>query len=349
VAEGGTGDPVPGEFAPGNGDGRVLRIGPMATDREVVVDGLTNSQDPGGGVVGANHALVHRVLSPAGTSELTLVAQAGGPGHLRPEEAAKILAVDSMGEVTVLADTLAFEQEHNPDGEAAPEGVDSNPWRMAALDPETVLIADAGANDVLALDVATGALSLFAVFERVGDSQAIPTGIAVDEDVVYVALLGSIFALTPSTEVRRLHDANDDGDALDAGENETFVGGMHTPTDLRIGPFGHLYVLQMFPGTLARIDPACWSPGSACDEAAAEVVATGLTAATALTWDDNFDALVTSGPANEAGPSLQTDRVVRVPAARVHPTETPTATPTTLTPTPEAGSTIYLPSAARRS
>ena len=64
-----------------------------------------------------------------------------------------------------------------------------------------------------------------------------------------------------------------------------------------------------------------------------------------MTWDDNFDALVTMGPLNPTGPSLRTDRVVRVPFTQTHPTPTPepgTPTPETPTPGPQ-GWAIFLP------
>lgn len=356
AAEGGTGDPMPGQFTPGNGDGRVLELGPMSDDRGVVVDGLTNAQDPGGGVVGANHAIPHiRTLEGGGTETVTLVAQSGGPGQLRPEEAAKILEVADDGTVTVLADPLAFETENNPGGEEGPDGIDSNPWRLLPHG-DRILISDAGANDILSMDPDTGELALYAVFEPIGDSQAIPTGIAAAGDVVYVALLGPMFSDDPATQMRRLEDRNGDGDALDDGENEMFIGGLHTPTDVRIGPFGHVYVLEMFPGTLSRVDPTCFADGTPCDPGAKVVVATGLTAATAMTWDDNFDALVTMGPENPGGPTLRTDRIVRVPYAQINPTETPEpetptpGTPTAETPTPGTPTTppgtlrsVYLP------
>ena len=353
VAEGGTGDPVPGQFAPGNGDGRVLEIGPMPEDRKVIVDDMTNALDPGGGIVGANHAIGYtRGLPGEDWEQFTLVAQAGGPGHLRPDESAKILKVTTAGTVTVLADTLAFEEGHNPGGEEGEAGIDSNPWRLAPHG-EVVLVTDAGANDILTLDPVTGELGLFAVFEPIGDSQAIPTGIVVQDDVVYVALLGSMFSPAPTGQIRRLQDLNGDGDALDEGENLLFMDGLLTPTDLALGPLGHLFVLEMFAGTLARVDPACWDGGEPCEPDERQVMAGGLTAATALTWDDNFDALVTMGPRNEAGPSLRTDRVVRVPFTQTHPTPTPETpepgTPTPATPTPDTptpvphGWTIFLP------
>lgn len=360
VSEGGTGDPVPGEFAPGNADGRV-QIMPLADPSmaQVIASGLTNSQDPGGGIVGANHALaLGDPLSPVAAS--MLVAQAGGPGHARPEDAAKILKVTGVDrQVTVLADTLAYEREHNPGGEEGEEGIDSNPWRMVRGPDDMIYITDAGANDLLKMDPATGALSTYAVFAPIDDGQAVPTGLAFasdDTDVLYVAQLAFSAPPRPIGQIRRLVDANGDGDALDEGENTLFIDGLVLPTDIAFDPEGHLYVTEIAPATLSRIDPACWSPGMPCPASAKVVVAGGLYAASAIAFLANGDALVTAGPAAPPPfPALKTDRIVRIPAGDLVPAPTPTPvepSPTappplpTDTPTPPdegCESCIYLP------
>jgi hypothetical protein len=280
----------------------------------------------------------------------TLVAQGGGPGQLRPEEAAKILKVSSDGTSEVLADTLAFEEANNPGGEPGPDGIDSNPWRLAKGPDGAVYISDAGANDVLKMVESTGELSLYAVFDMLGDSQPIPTGLAFANDVLYVALLGPMFSTEPMAEIRRLDDLNGDGDALDEGENTELIGGLSTLTDVAIGPYGNLYFVEMFPGTLSRLDPTCWSADAPCTVDDRHVVATGLTAATAMTHDDNFDLLVATGPVNPDGPSLQTDRVVRVPFSVIGPeppiTETPGTPTATPSDTPGAGTPTSTPTAA---
>lgn len=335
VSEGGTGTASPPNFVPGNGDGRVQRIAlANPAQRTTVVANMTNSLDPGGGVVGANHAIEWPPAGAAtGTAKVVLVAQAGGPGHLRPAEAAKILKVDAAGTATVLADPLAFEQANNPGGEQGAEGVDSNPWRLAPGPGGMVYVADAGANDMLKLDPATGALSTYAVFAEINGSQAIPTGIAFDgAGVAYVSLLGSLFSPESEAQVRRLEDKNGDGDALDDGENALFIDGLKTPTDIVLGPTGRLYVAEIFPATLSMIDPACWS-GAACAPGARSVVATGLHGISAIAFDANGDALVavndSPGP---MGPSLASNQVTRLPAADLVPV--PTATPTSPEPTP---------------
>lgn len=360
VGEGGTGSPVPGEFAPGNADGRVQLVSLVnPIPRQVVVEGLTNSQDPGGGIVGANQALfVADPLSPAAGS--ILVAQSGGPGHARPEDAAKILKVTGLDrQVTVLADTLAYERENNPGGEEGEEGIDSNPWRMARGPDGMIYITDAGANDLLKMDPATGALSTYAVFAPIDDGQAVPTGLAFGSDdsaTLYVAQLAFSVPPRPIGQIRRLKDLNGDGDALDEGENLLFIGGLVLPTDIAFNPEGDLFVTEIAPATLSRIDPACWSPEAPCPASAKTVVADGLYAASGLAFLPEGDVLVTAGPAAPPPfPALKPDRIVRIPAGDLVPAPTPTPvepSPTappplpTDTPTPPdegCENCIYLP------
>ena len=347
---------VPGQFAPGAGDGRVSRIVlESPSQREVLVEDMTNSTDPGGGTVGGNHAIeVQLPGASTQTARVTLVAQAGGPNHTRPEEAAKILLVDASGAVEVFADPLAYEQANNPGGEPGDGGIDSNPWRLVQAPDGRVLVVDAGANDILALDLATRQLSAWAVFAPLTTEgqQAIPTGLAFAPDgdgVAYVSLLGPFGPGT--TEIRRLEDKNGDGDMLDEGEQSTLVGGLKLVTDLAFGPGGQLFFTQIAGGTLSRIDPACWSEGVTCAADDVALAADRLPGASALAFLPEGDALVTTtNQPNPDGPSLSGNRIVRIPADQLlpepEPTPTgPTPTPTEVTPTaePPTNPTIFLP------
>ncbi len=365
IGEGGTaGDSwQPGEFGPGAGDGRILQIAlDTPTQREVLVDKMTNSVDPGGGVVGGNHAI--EVQLPGATTQtatVTLVAQAGGPAHTRPEEAAKILMVDAEGKVEVFADPLAYEREHNPDGAEGEAGIDSNPWRLVLGPDGRVYVVDAGANDILALDLATRELSTWAVFpELTPGQQAVPTGLAfdpADDTVAYVSLLGPFGPGT--TELHRLEDMDGDGDVLGDGEHSVLITGLKTATDIAVGDGGDIFFTEIFPGTLSRLDPACWSVDAPCGPDDRAVVADQLPGASALAFLANGDALVTTtSQPNPEGPSLNTDRVVRIlaedlvppvePTATPSPTEPtePTATPKPTTP-PDGEQWIYLPMVMR--
>lgn len=324
VAEGGTGDGVPGEFAPGNADGRVQRItldDPM--QRETIVEGLTNAVQPDGGVIGGNHAIWwDRPMGATGTARVTLVAGAGGPGHARPAEAAKVLEI-GRGGGTVLADPLAHETAENPDGGR----IDSNPWRLVpgrlATGAETIFVVDAGANAILAMDPDTGDLTTYAVFGPLGpegDVEAVPSGLAPspnDATVAFVSLLG---ALAGEGEIRRLEDGNGDGDALDEGENTLWTSGPDAPTDLAFSPAGpmagRLFVLDIGAGTVSLVDAEGLPPVE---------VARGLAGASGMAFEPTGDLLVSTG--GEAQPAHATDRVVRVSRFDLAPSVPPTRTP----------------------
>ncbi len=340
VGEGGTGVPQPGMFAPGNADGRVQRISLADdADRTVVIADLTNSIDPGGGIVGANHALRWGAGGPAtGTASVVLVAQSGGPGQAQPEDAAKILKVEG-GQSTVLADPLDFERKHNPGGETGETGIDSNPWRLVPGPGGMIYIPDAGANDVLKMDPATGELSTYAVFGLINDNDPTPTGMAFDPGrpgVAYVAQLAFAVPPAPVGQIRRLEDKNEDGDALDEGENTVLVDGLLTPTDLAFGPGGYLFVTEIAPSTLGRIDPACLAAAMPCQAADARTVVTSeLFGASGLAFDAAGNALVATNDALPPGrPSANaSNQIRRLPAASLVPEVPPTATPATPAPT----------------
>ena len=324
IAEGGTGDPVPRQFTPGNGDGRVqsFDMGTPWTSEGILLEGMTNSIDPGGGIVGANHAIRHDGGFGQGEEGGVLVAQAGGPGHLRPEEAAKILLVRDNGDVVLVADPLAYETANNPNGETGDEAIDSNPWRLVEGPDGAVYVVDAGANDVLKLDPTTGQLSTWAIFPALtadGGQQAIPTGLAFVDGAAYVSLLGRFFPPPNGTEgagaVHRLVDLNGDGDMLDEGENVLHADELWLPSDLVVSPEGRLYVSSIGgPGSILHI-PTGTGPVTA------EAVVTGVPAISAMAFLPGGDMLAseTSTPAQGA-PNLRPDRIVRIPAAELEPT-----------------------------
>lgn len=344
IAEGGTGSAPPGQFGPGNLDGRVTVLSlTNPANRGVVVDNLPNAVDPGGGVVGANHfvgRLPGAAVDPLGDGLMTL---SGGTGH--PDPKAQLLHVGLNGSTTVVADFWAFEAKNNPDGVPADEGgIDSNPWKMAWGPGDLLYVTDAGANTVLRLEPSAGELALYAVFEPVGTREdgspisAVPTGIVFDPanpGVAYVALLGSF---NPGeAQVRQLEDKNGDGDALDDTENTLVMDGLSTAVDLAYHPNGALFVAQLMPGTVQIVCETCQPAPFG-----------GLAKPSGIAFAGNGDLLV-SVAAPDADPQrLSTDRVIRVPAdllpgGGAAPTATPTGPASTATPEPTATATIVAP------
>jgi plastocyanin len=343
VSEGGTGMRPAMGFAPGDNNGQVRRISLTSlTDRAIIVESLANVVDPGGGVIGANHAIFR---DPAVITGTTYVLLSGGPGHADPK--AQVLAGTPGGTFSVLADLWAFEEQHNPD-----EGeIDSNPWRIAMGEDNLLYVTDAGGNDLVRVHPDTGATTLYAVFEPVGLNMAgnpisaVPTGLAFaptdggslqhEQHALYVSLLGSFAA--GESQVRKLVDLNEDGDALDEGENTLAVDGLSMAVDLAFSPGGNLYVIQFGGRPAEGLVKLVGQPGKGAEVG-------GLYAPSGLAFMASGDLLVSVAGAPG---TFNTDRVVKVPAAALEPQdvpETPTpvateeSTPTT-EPTPTTGPT----------
>ncbi|MEO8084439.1 MAG: ScyD/ScyE family protein [Ardenticatenales bacterium] len=361
VSEGGTGTAKPGEFTPGNGDGRVQILG--LTDSSVaftLLDNRTNSVDPAGGVVGANDAIPWPLGADVSPLTLSLlVAQGGGSGQLRPDERAKILKVGITGSPTMLADTLAYETANNPDaGDPEMGGIDSNPWHLVpGPNGDVVYIVDSGANDILKLDPETGALSTWAILQPYEDGaqQAIPTGLAfspVDPNTAYVTLLGG-FA-SPTGRIVRLTDVNKDGDMLDEDEFHEFVTGLSRPTTLAYSPDGRLYVAELGARRISYVPEG--------DGAQLAPVVSGVSAITAMAFEPSGSVLISYDIDGQTTgqPSVVPNTVGRIAAGDLVPGGVPTAAPTTPSPTVQAptpapttppatgdGGKIYLPAMLR--
>jgi sugar lactone lactonase YvrE len=353
ISEAGTGERPMGGFGLGNHDGRVTLYDMATGTRSVVVEGLSNAVDPGGGVVGANQALWR---AGGNASDTVMVALAGGAPEREPR--AQILVGEAGGAFAPVADLWAFEAANNPDG----GNIDSNPWRMVETAGD-IYISDAGGNSVVKMDPATMELSLFAGLDPAGMREngspisAVATGLVADPDdanVLYVSLLASFDA--GEAQVRRLEDLNGDGDADDDGEDTLYVDGLTTAVDLAVAPDGGLYVLEFGGrtalGTLSRV---------ASGGGTVEVKADNLYAASGLVFTPDGDVLVSVGV---EGSGYVTSRVVKLLAEDIGvvppgPTETPTdpltpqatdtpATPTTPT-TPGPGEyRIYAPDVRNR-
>ncbi|MGK5115674.1 MULTISPECIES: ScyD/ScyE family protein [unclassified Geodermatophilus] len=201
--------------------GEVSSVDPWTGEVETLVDGLVNPQG-----VAYRDGLIYIAVGEAGPPEEGVALPAeppevgeGGPG---------LIVADTDGDILHRVDTLAYELENNPDGQVqfvdgAPVDSLSNPFSVLAQD-DRLLVADAGANTVLAIDRHDGEISEFFVPPVVDDvpgcegaennpgttgCDPVPTGVVEGPDgLIYVSTLGAevpgasrVFVLTPWGEV----------------------------------------------------------------------------------------------------------------------------------------------------
>lgn len=210
-----------------------------------------------------------------------------------PDGIAAIVSIDpESGETSTVADTWAFEHANNPDGFIE----ESHPYGIAAGPDGMLYVADAGANDVLRVDPATGDVSLVTVFDGVPgmfpndmrdgaqENDPVPTGItfAPDGDLRVSFLPG--FPPVPGSA--KVVSVTTDGETSDVAEGLTVV------TDLQAAPDGTLYAVQLaefgeqgpvpMTGRVLRID------GSDATE-----VLSGLSFPTAIAFGPDGAAYVT--------------------------------------------------------
>jgi hypothetical protein len=156
VAEAGTGGDACTTQADGSSlcvgmTGAVTAVGPSGAER--IVDGLPSARTSDGRIVGPAEVAVR----PDGS----LLVVVGSPGDLAlrsalpPDPGAllgTVLAIPSGGgSPIVLADLLAWEDVHDPDGGDPNAERSADPSAAALLADGTLVVADAAANDLLAV------------------------------------------------------------------------------------------------------------------------------------------------------------------------------------------------------
>lgn len=285
VADSGVGGDIPfgsGDFAGKAGNtGSIVKIAPDGT-KTTVVSGLFSIVSNDGEANG-----------PSGVAydngSLWVVGSFQTSGEITPT--AGLLKADiSTGKTTFVADLQAYEAKNNPD----PNLVDSNPYGVAVGKDGMVYVADAGGNDLLKVDPATGNISTVAVFpgvplpnipetanpDRGGAHEAdpVPTGIDVAEDGhIFVGFLTGFPFADGAASIA--HVSAD-------GHVSTEVTGLTMVTDVAVGPDDTLYASQFGTFSLTSTPPG-FQPGSGkiirnTTNGTTEVIASGLDAANGI-------------------------------------------------------------------
>ena len=170
------------------------------------------------------------------------VGQGIGAADLQlPDNFGGVLSIGADGAVSMAANTWEFEIANNPH----PSVLDSHPYGLQAGPDGMLYVADAGGNDLLKIDPATGEVSLVAVFDPIpgvfprpdygGEmlTDAVPTDVVFDEGGnAYVSFLSGAPFVPGSAKVVMV---TPDGTVSDYATGYTML------TDLAWGPDGHLY------------------------------------------------------------------------------------------------------------
>ena len=248
-----------------------------------------------------------------------------------PPNTAVVVKIEG-GKATEVAQPWRLEWEKNPGGFA----VDSHPYGLAAGPDGNLWVADAGGNDLLKVNPATGQVDLVAVFpgiagpmanpERGGaqESDPVPTQVVFGADgAVYVSLLpGAPFPPGSSKIVK----VGADGSLSD------YATGLSMTTDIRNGPDGNIYAVQF--GQFTQTGPVPNSGSIVRIKAGVpEVVASGLSFPTSIDFNPAGDAFVTINGVGAPG-SGQLVKFAALTSAAGSPLPPPSL------PTTGAGSTL---------
>lgn len=170
-----------------------------------------------------------------------------------------------------VADIKGYEFANNPDGVQPP---DSNPYGVAMADDGSLLVADAGANDLL-LVTKKGTIHTVAIFPTAANPlfpsiggptvQAVPTSIAIGPDGAwYVGELRGFPFAAPS-HIWRIEPGSRDVHCVagaTTGACTDWASGLRHVVSIAFGPDGDLFVSQFGPGPGPPFLPGWSTPGS---------------------------------------------------------------------------------------
>lgn len=226
----------------------------------------------------------------------TLYGTSGGwLESIGPEPMPNMAAVVKIdgGQVSEVANTWTLENSQNPDGYIK----ESHPYGMAAGPDGMLWVADAGANDLLKVDPATGNVTLVATFSGIPgpspnpnrgnatESDPVPTAVAFDQGGnIYVSFLPGFPFLPGSAKVVKV---------TVGGQVSDYATGLTMVTDLRSGPDGNLYAVQLGQFTEQGPVPNSGAIVRVKEDDASEVVASGLSFPTSIDFNAAGDAYVT--------------------------------------------------------
>lgn len=279
---------------PSSGEAIAAKLGNSARIIQIAPDGTqTMAASLPSIVMGTETAGAGRLALLGGALYATssMWAETFGPDALLPLMGAVVEVAG--GAAIETASTWTFEKAQNPGVFA----LDSHPYGITAGPDGLLWVTDAGGNDLLKVDPATGQVQLVAVFNGVpgsmpnpgrggaSESDPVPTAVAFDAaGNAYVSLLPGFPFLPGSAKVVRVAP---DGQVSD------YATGLTMLTDLRAGPDGEMYAVQF--GQFTEQGPVPNSGALIRIKAgtASEVIASGLSFPTSIDFNSAGDAYVT--------------------------------------------------------
>lgn len=204
-------------------------------------------------------------IGPIGRSSMWVSTGAGGDPT---EDTGQGLYRVSKGRTALIANLYEFEQAVDPDGH-----VDSNPYDVASLGGQGVLVVDAGGNDLLRVDN-RGNVHVLAVFpsdlvstDNIKDvvgcpetghefceglppmmlAESVPTSVAIGPDGYYY--VGELRGFPAPSGVSSIWRVSPDASWAECGVSpdcqKVFDGGFTSIIDLAFGADGTLYVAEL--------------------------------------------------------------------------------------------------------
>ncbi len=235
-----------------------------------------------------------------------------------------------QGDVKEIARTWPSEKANNPDGHV----VESHPYGMSVGPDGMLYVADAGANTLLKINPTSGAVTLVAVFDGIPspipnpgrggalESDPVPTGVTFGADgTLYVSLLPGFPFLPGAAKVVAVNPAN--------GEVSDFATGLTMLTDLRTGPDGVLYAVQLGVFTDQGPVPDSGAILRIGQDATSVVLVDGLSFPSSIDFDANGNGYVTINGvgAPGSGQVVRFDKLTAVEGEPIGEVETPAAPP----------------------
>jgi hypothetical protein len=244
--------------------GEVSRVG-LDGEVETLLSGLPNPQG-----VDFEDGKLHVALGATEPDEGGGVPPEPVEGEPQPSS---LIVAEPGGDIVETYDLLAYELEHNPDGQqqfdadGAPFDSLSNPFSVLVQE-DRILVADAGANALLAIDRDSGEISTLFVPPRVSpdevaecaDAQAnpgvegcdpVPTGIDQENGKLYLSTLGA-----EAPGAARVYVLEQDGDEIRRLEGLTGI------TGLAVDSNNDVYVSELFYGAPAEEPGPDFDPAS---------------------------------------------------------------------------------------